>query len=156
MLANFTRYLTYRPANNVKRTIAYLIDTLPIQMGLYLVSHAFFGISPIVDPTSPPSVQAEALQARFLIGFGTLGIWILYCILAELSPLRGTYGKVAMGILVRPVKGTKLSFGQVLGRNAAKAISFLPCCLGFFFAYFTNGNRAWHDSLSGTAVSDHR
>ena len=156
MLANFMRYLTYRPANNVKRTIAYLIDTLPIQMGLYLVSHAFFGVSPIVDPTSPPSVQADALQARFLIGFGTLGIWILYCILAELSPLRGTYGKVAMGIRVRPVKGTKLSFGQVLGRNAAKVISFLPCCLGFFFAYFTNGNRAWHDSLSGTAVCDHR
>ena len=156
MLANFMRYLTYRPANNVKRTIAYLIDTLPIQMGLYLVSHAFFGVSPIVDPTSPPSVQADALQARFLIGFGTLGIWILYCILAELSPLRGTYGKVAMGIRVRPVKGTKLSFGQVLGRNAAKVISVLPCCLGFVFAYFTNGNRAWHDSLSGTAVSDHR
>ena len=150
------RYLTYRPANNVKRTIAYLIDTIPIQLGLYLLSHAYFGVSPILDPTAPPDVQAASLQARFLIGFGTLGIWILYCILGELSPLRGTYGKVAMGIRVRPVQGTKLSFGQVLGRNAAKVLSFAPCCLGFFFAYFTNGNRAWHDSLSGTAVSDHR
>jgi uncharacterized RDD family membrane protein YckC len=156
MRASFMRYLTYRPASNVKRTIAYLIDTIPIQLGLYLVSHVCFGVSPIADRTSPPDVQVASLQARMLIAFGTLGIWIIYCILGELSPMRGTYGKVAMGIRVRPVQGTKLSFGQVLGRNAAKILSAAPCCLGFFFAYFTNGNRAWHDSLSGTAVSDQR
>jgi uncharacterized RDD family membrane protein YckC len=156
MPASFMRYLTYRPANGVKRTIAYLIDTLPIQMTLYVVSQAYFGVSPIIDPVSPPQVQATSFQARMLIGFGTLGIWIIYCILGELSPLQVTYGKLAMGIRVRPLHGSKLTFGRVLGRNAAKVLSFAPCCLGFFFAYFTNGNRAWHDSLSGTAVSDRR
>ncbi|HEY1122929.1 MAG TPA: RDD family protein [Haloferula sp.] len=156
MSVSFMRYLTYRPANNVKRTIAYLIDTVPIQMALYLISHAYFDVSPIVDRTMPPATQMAAAQAKALIGYGTVGIWILYCIVAELTPLRGTYGKVVMGIRVRPVKGTKLTFGQVIGRNMAKIISFLPCCLGFIFAYFTNGNRAWHDSLSGTAVSDNR
>jgi uncharacterized RDD family membrane protein YckC len=150
------RYLTYRPANGVKRTIAYLIDTVPIQMALYLVSDAYFGVSPIIDPTSPPEVQAASLQARMLIAFGTLGIWIVYCILGELSPMKGTYGKFAMGIRVRPAHGTKLTFGRVLARNAAKVLSAAPCYLGFLFAYFTNGNRAWHDSLSGTAVCDQR
>ena len=81
------RYLTYRPANGVKRTIAYLIDTIPIQLGLYLVSHVCFGVSPIADRTSPPDVQVASLQARMLIAFGTLGIWIIYCILGELSPM---------------------------------------------------------------------
>ena len=150
------KYLNYRPANGFKRTIAYLIDTLPSQMMLYVVSMSMFDVSPIVEATARPEVQMASLQARLLIGFGTIGIWIVYCILGELSPWRGTFGKKTMGISVRSMSGQPLSVRQVLVRNLSKILSAIPCYLGFFWAYFTHGNRAWHDSLSKTAVTERR
>ena len=150
------RHLHYRPANGVKRTIAYLIDTLPIQMGLYLISMSIFGVSPIVDYTASIDAKSAALLARIFIGSGTLVIWILYCIIGELSPMQGTFGKKVMGISVRSVNNKPLTIGQAFGRNFAKILSYAPCLLGFIWAFFTYGNRAWHDSLSKTAVTERR
>ncbi len=150
------KYLNYRPAHGFKRTVAYLIDTVPIQLALYVVSMAIFEVSPIVEPTASPEVQIASLKAKQLIGFGTTGIWILYCIVGELSPWRGTFGKKTMGIAVRSTSGKPLTVRQVLARNVSKILSALPCYLGFFWAYFSHGNRAWHDSLSKTAVTERR
>ncbi|MEO7100768.1 MAG: RDD family protein [Luteolibacter sp.] len=150
------RHLHYRPANNFKRTVAYLIDVVPIQMALYVISMSVFDVSPMADPIASTYDRTASLMANSMIGFGTLGIWLLYCIVAELSPMRGTFGKKAMGIAVRSTTGSRMTLGQVLGRNAAKILSALPCYLGFFVAFFTHGNRAWHDSLSKTAVTDRR
>lgn len=150
------RHLHYRPANNFKRSIAYLIDVVPIQMALYVISMSVFGVSPIADAMASAHDRTASLMARFMIGFGTPGIWLTYCIIAELSPMRGTFGKRAMGLVVRSATGSHMTVGQVLGRNAAKILSALPCYLGFFSAFFTYGNRAWHDSLSNTAVTDRR
>lgn len=150
------RHLNYTPASNFKRVIAYLIDTIPIQFGLYLVSHSLYGVSPMVDSFAPPEVAAASLKARLLISLGTLVIWILYCIAGELSPWRGTFGKKMVKISIRSIRGGRLTFGQVLARNGAKFLSAIPCYLGFFAAFFVHGNRAWHDSLSGTAVTEVR
>lgn len=148
------RHLTYRPASNFKRIIAYLIDTLPIQFGLYLVSHSLYGVSPVVDALSPPEVALASLKARLLISVGTLVIWIIYCVAGEMSPWRGTFGKKVMGLSVKSIRGGRPTFGQALGRNGAKFLSAIPLYFGFFAAFFTYGNRAWHDSLSGTAVTE--
>ncbi|MEO5917405.1 MAG: RDD family protein [Luteolibacter sp.] len=150
------RYLNYRPANNFKRAIAYMIDVIPIQFGLYFISQAFFGVSPIADFFARPDAVAASLKAKLLIDAGTLGIWILYCIVGELSPWRGTFGKKMMDISVRSATGRRLTFGQVLGRNTAKVLSAIPLYIGFLAAFFVYGNRAWHDSLSGTAVTDRK
>ena len=150
------RYLTYRPASNFKRVIAYLIDVIPIQFGLYFISQAVFGVSPMADLLARPDAYAASLKAKLLIDIYTLGIWILYCIVGELSPWRGTYGKKAMGLVVRPVNGSRLTFGQVVGRNTAKILSAIPLYIGFLAAFVVYGNRAWHDSLSGTAVTDRK
>ncbi|MDP3849782.1 MAG: RDD family protein [Luteolibacter sp.] len=150
------KHLNYRPANGFKRVVAYLIDTLPIQMALYLVSMSIYGISPLIDPTAATEVQIASHMANQLIGLGVIGIWLLYSVVAELSPWHGTFGKKVMGLTVRSVSGRPMTVGQVLGRNAAKILSILPCCLGFVWAFFTHGNRAWHDSLSNTAVAERR
>lgn len=150
------RHLNYRPASNFKRVIAYLIDTLPIQFGLYLVSHSVYGVSPMADALASPQDAAASLKARLLIGVGTLVIWVLYCVVGELSPWRGTFGKKMMGISIKSIRGGRLTLGQVLARNGAKFLSAIPCYLGFFAAFFVHGNRAWHDSLSGTAVTEAR
>jgi uncharacterized RDD family membrane protein YckC len=148
------RHHSYHPANGLKRSMAYLIDTIPIQLALYLVSLHVFGVSPVYDRFAPPHEIEAAVQARFLIGLGTLSIWIFYCILGELSPLKGTLGKRMMGIRVQSAKGSKLTVGKVLTRNTAKLLSAAPCYLGFLLAFFSKDNRAWHDSLSGTVVCD--
>jgi len=150
------RYLNYRPASNFKRVLAYLIDVIPIQFGLYVISKAVFDVSPIADYMSRPDAYEASLKAKLMIGIGTLLIWLLYCIAGELSPWRGTFGKKTMGLAVRSVSGHHLSFRQVLGRNAAKILSAIPCYLGFLAAFVVHGNRAWHDSLSGTAVTDRK
>jgi len=146
------RHLNYRPASNFKRIIAYLIDVIPIQFGLYFISLSVYGVSPIMDPLDSPRAASASLAARFLIGVGTLVIWVCYCIAGELSPWRGTFGKRMMGISVKSIKGGRLTFGQVLARNSAKFLSAIPFFAGFFAAFFVYGNRAWHDSLSKTAV----
>ena len=131
-----------------------MIDVMPIQLALYLVSVMAFEVSPIADPLDRPEVRASSAIAASWITYGTLGIWIIYCILGELSPWRGTFGKKIVGITVKSSYGGKITAKQVLIRNATKILSAIPCYLGFFWAFFTHGNRAWHDSLSGTAVTD--
>src|SRR5688572_29468209 len=136
------RYLRRSPASNFKRILAYLIDTLPIQMALYLVSMEVFRVSPIVDGDASAAVQQASLNARLLIAAGTLLVWIVYCIIGELSPLRGTFGKKVMGISVQSAKGGPPRVGQVIGRNFAKILSAIPCYVGFMAAFISNGKRA--------------
>ena len=150
------RYLRRSPASNFKRILAYLIDTLPIQMVLYLVSMEVFHVSPVIDEDASKAMQVATFNARMLIAAGTLLIWIVYCIIGELSPLRGTFGKKMMGIAVQSAKGGRLGVGQVIGRNFAKILSAIPCYLGFMAAFISNGNRAWHDTLSGASVVERR
>lgn len=149
------RHLHHRPAHGLKRSLAFMIDLLPIQAALYIICVAAFDIRPMADPVlDRPEVQQAAAQAKYAIAFGNLFIWILYCIVAELSPWKGTLGKKIMGIQVKAAYGGKLTFRQVVGRNLAKILSALPCYLGFMWALLTHGNRAWHDMLSGTAVTE--
>ncbi len=148
------RHLNYHPANNFKRIVAYLIDVLPINAALCFISATVFGVRPVVDQLASDRANEAAGYAKLLIVGGTLVIWIFYCIVGELTPWRGTFGKKVMGISVKSISGGKLTFGQVLGRNAAKILSALPLYFGFFAAFISHGNRSWHDSLSGTAVAD--
>jgi uncharacterized RDD family membrane protein YckC len=150
------RHLTYRPAHNFKRIAAWLIDVLPIQFSLCVISVAVYNVSPIVDWQAPVDVQMASAKAKAIIQIGTLGIWLFYCIIGELSPWHGTLGKRIMGIKVKSVRSSRLTVKQVLIRNAAKILSWLPLCIGFVAAFFTHGNRAWHDSLSHTAVAERR
>lgn len=132
-----------------------MIDILPIQALLYMICVLGFGVSPIADPfLDHPDVRAAAEKARWAIVVGNLVVWIIYCIIGELSPWRGTLGKKIMGITVKSAYGGKLTARQIIVRNVAKILSAIPCYLGFYWALFTHGNRAWHDSLSKTAVTD--
>jgi uncharacterized RDD family membrane protein YckC len=144
------------PANGVKRTMAYLIDVLPIQSALYLIAYSVTGVSPIEDPLMPAAEYKTAVLSGMSITWGTFGIWMLYCIVAEVSPWGGTFGKKIMGIHVRSARGGRPSFKQTLGRNFAKFLSYIPCSIGFFVAFVSRGNRAWHDMLAGTIVTERK
>lgn len=121
-------------------------------MVLYLVSMVIFEVSPIVDVETPRPIQEASQKANMLVGIGTFAIWIVYCIVGELSPLRGTLGKKMMKISVQSARGGHPKAGQVIARNFCKILSAIPCYGGFLTAFISNGKRAWHDSLSGTSV----
>lgn len=144
------------PANPIKRVLAYFIDTVPITLALYLVSTIFFGISPLVDQYARPEVHLKAEMARQGIAWGTLFIWLLYCICGEISPMKGTYGKKMMGIIVLSGKGRRLTLKKAILRNLAKILSILPCYLGFFAAFVSHGRRGWHDMLTDCSVEEKR
>lgn len=146
----------HRPASIFKRILAFLIDTLPIQLALYVVSVEVFKVNPIVEEALGARDRQAAMAARLMISGGTTLIWITYCILAELSPWRGTLGKKIMGIAVHSSTGGKLPAGRVIGRNLAKVLSYIPCYGGFLAAFVTHHNRAWHDMLSGAIVVESR
>jgi len=150
-------YLTYRPANGFKRAMAFVIDVLPIYLALFFISTKFLGINLFADRKIGGVPDIDPGIALTVITLAALAIWVVYCIVAELSSWRGTYGKKILGIRVCCcVDRDKrhLSLRQVLTRNAAKFLSAAPFYLGFIWAFFTNGNRAWHDSLSKTAVAE--
>ncbi len=150
-------YLTYRPANGFKRVMAFVIDVLPLFLAMYLVSVLGFGRNPLAELLAENNTAGHPERTLLLITAATLAIWIPYCAVAELSSWRGSFGKKIMGIRVCCcVDRDKrhLSLKQVLTRNAAKFLSAAVFSLGFLWAFFTNGNRAWHDSLSKTAVAE--
>ena len=58
-----------------------------------------------------------------------------------------TVGKLITGTRVVAEDDGKPTFGQILGRTAARFIPFEPLSL-----VFSKSNEGWHDSLSGTRV----
>lgn len=58
-----------------------------------------------------------------------------------------TLGKLITGTVVVDDRGGKPSFGQVLGRSAARFIPFEA-----FSVLFAENSRGWHDSLAKTHV----
>ena len=95
------------------------------------------------DPDVLDSPETE--QMINLIGYGVfLVLFFLYYVVLELAFQR-TLGKLLTGTRVVQTDGTPPTFGQVLGRTAARLIPFEP--LSFLFM-----DRGWHDTLSGTQV----
>lgn len=150
------RTLRYRPAGFFKRAIAFFVDYMPIQLALYVLSSMLFGVTPLDVESLDPEVRVDAFWSRLGVGIGAWTIYTIYCIVGEISPWRGTFGKKVMGIRVITDTGKRLSAGKVILRNLMKLLSAIPCYLGFFAALVTKGNRAWHDILSGAAVVDSR
>ncbi|MES2982162.1 MAG: RDD family protein [Verrucomicrobiota bacterium] len=140
-----------RKANGLKRLFAFLIDIIPIWL-LSLIAYKWItGESPF-----PKESWMALTPGRIFVRDGWLLIWIIYCSIAECTPLRGTLGKRAMGIEVRGPHRGAISFGRALGRNLGKIVSALPLYLGFIWAFFSKSSNAWHDTFAKCGVYERR
>ena len=74
-------------------------------------------------------------------------LYIIYYLSQETFSGR-TLGKKIMGTRAVKEDGTKMSFGQVLGRTLCRCIFFDPLT----FLCKTDRPRGWHDTISNTAV----
>jgi uncharacterized RDD family membrane protein YckC len=63
-----------------------------------------------------------------------------------------TLGGMALGLRVQKISGEPVDWPTAFIRSFSSIVSFLPLCLGFFWAGWDPDNQSWHDKISGTNV----
>lgn len=81
----------------------------------------------------------------------SIAYWLYYSIF-ESSVKQATPGKMALGIIVTDMDGSRISFGKASGRHFAKYISGLTLGIGYLMAGFTDRKQALHDMISDCFV----
>jgi uncharacterized RDD family membrane protein YckC len=99
----------------------------------------------------------EAYEESHQFGAMIFGfIWYLvmwsYYAGMESSPLRATLGKLALGIRVTAIDGSRLSYGRATGRFFGRLVSGAILGIGYLMAGFTARKQALHDLMAGTLV----
>ena len=94
-----------------------------------------------------PHVEVHDTGTHFLL------FQLIYFVLLEASPLRGTLGKVILGLRVTDMMGNRISLLQSLIRNLVKMfISFPVLCIGVIMVAFTSRKQGLHDMVARTLV----
>jgi uncharacterized RDD family membrane protein YckC len=76
----------------------------------------------------------------------------LYHALMEASPVQGSLGKMAVGLMVTDEHGRRIGFARATGRHFGKMISGMIMMIGFMMAGWTEKKQALHDMMAGTLV----
>jgi uncharacterized RDD family membrane protein YckC len=125
-------------ASRGRRLLNVLID-----FGGYMALSMFIGV--LLALVYPPAIAAlDNTGPLFDYAFG-IGVMMLYYVPLEVLFGR-TLGKLLTGTRVINEAGERPSFGQVLGRTAARFIPFEA------FSFLGNNGVGWHDTLSHTRV----
>jgi uncharacterized RDD family membrane protein YckC len=128
-----------------KRFAAAFIDAIITMIGGFAIGY-MFGIVMVAGGTHDPAV---------LKGMGSiLGLilgWIYFAVM-ESSPTQGTLGKIALGIKVTDLKGSKIGLGKATGRYFGKIISALILLIGYIMVAFTQKKQGLHDIMAGCLV----
>jgi uncharacterized RDD family membrane protein YckC len=70
----------------------------------------------------------------------------------ESSVKQATLGKLAIGIIVTDLQGSRITFGRATGRYFGKILSSLILSIGYIMAGFTEKKQALHDMIAGCLV----
>ncbi|MCH8823729.1 MAG: RDD family protein [Planctomycetes bacterium] len=144
------------PAGHFRRILAYLIDVIPLVIGVVIVYLVFFDFGDVVQrrlaDRQDPIAHADFIELRNQIRTVSFILVILYGMLMEGSPLQGTLGKAICGIKVVDEDGQRLTFSKAIFRNCSKLLSYLVLFLGFFWAFFNKDHQTWHDKFASTYV----
>ena len=82
---------------------------------------------------------------------GALVKWI-YSSSFESSAKQATLGKMALGIRVTDIHGTRIGFGKATLRHFGKLVSFLTLFIGYIMVAFTEKKQGLHDKMAGCLV----
>ena len=120
-----------------KRVAAHIIDSIILLFAGFVYGSIFaaagvYGVGPVYI-------------------FTYVSWWIYYAVM-ESSPTQGTLGKMALGIKVTDLKGSRISFGRASGRHFGKFISALILSIGFIMVAFTQKKQGLHDGMAGCLV----
>lgn len=148
-----------------KRFIALIIDAIILGIVNWILLAPIFaaiGISagggfPFSNFTNPDELDIAALVGTLTAMFGIAWIiqnvvQILYHSFMESSKFQGSVGKMALGIIVTDLNGTKLDFTKAFIRNLCKIISNFTIGIGYIMTGFTAKKQALHDMIASTLV----
>ncbi|BCK77562.1 hypothetical protein AA0242T_1114 [Acetobacter aceti NRIC 0242] len=94
-----------------------------------------------------PHVEVHDTGTHFLL------FQLLYFVLLEASPLRGTLGKLVLGLRVSDLMGNRISLLRSLVRNLVKMfVSFPVLFIGVIMVAFTPRKQGLHDMVARTLV----
>ena len=82
---------------------------------------------------------------------GTLVGWIYFSSF-ESSAKQATLGKMALGIKVTNIDGTRIGFGKATLRHFGKIVSLLTLFIGYVMVAFTEKKQGLHDKMAGCLV----
>lgn len=78
--------------------------------------------------------------------------WLYYALM-ESSSNQGTFGEMALGLVVTDLYGARISYGRASGRFFARIVTgLIPLWIGYMMAGFTEKKQALHDILAGCLV----
>ncbi len=125
-----------------------LIITLPLRLIL--------GVSTLtaVNAQDPNAVLAMLPMMLGMVGI-SMAVNVVLGVLYEgyfVSTRGGTIGKLALGLQIIRVDGSRLSFGQAAGRYFARILSGIILYIGFIMAGFDPEKRSLHDRICNTLV----
>ncbi len=135
-----------------RRFVATLIDGIILTIGGAVIGAIIGGIIGFVLgalETDMDTIQVVAGVTGYIIG--TVLNW-LYFTLLESSSKQATLGKMAIGIIVTDLNGSRISFGKANGRYWGKIVSTIILLIGFIMAGFTQKKQALHDIMARTLV----
>jgi uncharacterized RDD family membrane protein YckC len=132
-----------------RRFAAYMLDWVLVMLALQFVNPYFvkqLQALPFLD-----GFTAQRIAAVAEMWVAVLVIWSYYAGM-ESSPLRGTLGKLSIGLYVADETGQRISFGRATGRHVAKGLSGVILAIGFLMSGWTARKQALHDMISGCMV----
>jgi uncharacterized RDD family membrane protein YckC len=141
------------------RFVAVIIDGIILGVVGFIVGlplRMILGVSSIsVAQSQDPSAALAMLPALM----GMMGVSMLINLVIGLtydiyfvSQKGGTIGKLALGLQIIRLDGSRLSVGQAAGRYFAKILSSMILLIGYIMAGFDAEKRSLHDRICGTLV----
>jgi hypothetical protein len=107
---------------------------------------------PGVDRANPVFPAMLFITILTLSGFMIIVGWLYYAGM-ESSQYQGTFGKMALGLVVTDVDGRPITFARASGRFFAKIITgMVPLAIGYIMAGFTEKKQALHDMIASCLV----
>jgi uncharacterized RDD family membrane protein YckC len=143
-----------------KRTLAFLIDVIPITI---VVSGSFYLFSEFKETvhaylTDPQNLEnkKQFIEERNSIRNLSGVVYLVYAAIMESSKFQATVGKFLLKAHVTDREGKRLSFQRALLRNLIKMVSIVPAFIGCLACIFNDERRAWHDRVISTLVVNRR
>ena len=129
------------------RFAAWLLDAIILSLiGIPIQAASWFFPMFIYDPFF--GLIGISILSTFI---STIIGWIYYWGF-ESSSYQATPGKMALGIIVTDLNGSRISLGRAAARDLSKILSAITLGIGFLMIGFTEEKRGLHDYIAGTLI----
>lgn len=126
------------------RFVALIIDSVVVTFCTFFVSFAFGIISPTLN-------ISQILIYLLSFAINIFVSWLYFILMTDLKG--ATLGKMAVGLKVVSVDGSKLPIGRIIIRETiGKIFSMIPLMLGYVMAGLSSRKQALHDKIVNSIV----